>query len=134
MSQVFGVSWYRFCRTLRRRWPGYLSVVLLVGLLGGVAMASISAARRTQSSYPIFLASTNPSDLSVAVYSPGTGAPGANLLTTLVRLSGVKRVAPVYSPSVAPLAPNGTPLLADLAQVTIAGGLDSCSLGGIGSR
>jgi hypothetical protein len=59
MSQVRRVAWYRFRVTFGRRWGGYLSVVLLIGLIGGIAMASTAAGRRTQSSYPTFLASTN---------------------------------------------------------------------------
>ena len=51
-------------------------MALLIGLTGGTAMASIEAGRRTQSSYPTFLASTNPSDLTVSVFNPGTGAAG----------------------------------------------------------
>ena len=44
---------------------GYLSLAILVGLIGGVAMASVTAARRTDSSYPDYLASTNPSSLII---------------------------------------------------------------------
>jgi hypothetical protein len=57
--------WYRFRITFRRRLGGYVTLAVLVGLIGGVAMASMAAARRTDSSYPKFLASTNPSDLIV---------------------------------------------------------------------
>ncbi len=59
------VLWYRFRVTFRRRRGGYLALAILIGLLGGMAMASIVAARRTDASYPKFLASTNPSDLIV---------------------------------------------------------------------
>ena len=59
------VAWYRFRATFRRRWSGYLALAVLIGLVGGVAMGSVIAARRTDSSYPNFLASTNPSDLIV---------------------------------------------------------------------
>jgi hypothetical protein len=62
---VLTVAWYRFQTTFRRRWGGYLSIVLLLGLVGGLAMGSIAGARRTQSSYPTFLAGTDPSDLLV---------------------------------------------------------------------
>lgn len=55
-----GAGWYRFRGTFGRRWGGYLSVVVLIGLTGGVAMASIAAGRRTQLSYPTFLSSTTP--------------------------------------------------------------------------
>ncbi len=59
------VAWYRFRCTLRRRWPGYLALALLLGLVGGLAMGSVAAARRTQAAFPAYLASTNPSDLTV---------------------------------------------------------------------
>jgi hypothetical protein len=49
-SHTLEVAWYRFRATLRRRLTTYLSAILLVGLTGGVAMASLAAARRTQSS------------------------------------------------------------------------------------
>ena len=42
---------YRFRTTFHRRWTGYLTIVLLVGLIGGLAMASVAAgcARRRRS-------------------------------------------------------------------------------------
>jgi putative ABC transport system permease protein len=58
-------SWYRFRSTFRRRWTGYLTLVVLLGLLGGVALAAIAGARRTQSSFPTYLASTNPGDVQI---------------------------------------------------------------------
>ncbi len=44
------VAGYRFRATLRRRWGGYLALALLVGLVGGVALGSLTAARRTYAS------------------------------------------------------------------------------------
>jgi hypothetical protein len=44
------VAWYRFKSTIGRRRGDYLSVVVLVGLTGGIAMGSLATARRTQSS------------------------------------------------------------------------------------
>ncbi len=74
-GQVVRVAWYRFGATFGRRWTGYLVVVLLVGLLGGLAMGAVAAARRTQSSFPDYLASTNPSDLIVGTtfFDPTSG-------------------------------------------------------------
>ena len=51
--------------TFRARRGAYVSLVLLIGLVGGVAMAAVEGARRTQSSFSTYLASTNPSDLKV---------------------------------------------------------------------
>jgi hypothetical protein len=84
-GQVMRVAWYRFTATLGRRRGGYLAIVLLIGLTGGIAMASVAAARRTQASFATFLASTNPSDLSLTVFAP-------NLTRNLERLPGVQRV------------------------------------------
>jgi hypothetical protein len=81
-------------------------LVLLIGLLGGIGMASVAAARRTQSSFATFLASTNPSDLSISIND-------APVLTKkLERLPGVEGVeAAVTSLNAFPLTPRGTPIL-----------------------
>jgi hypothetical protein len=67
-GSVLRVAWYRFRTTLPARWLGYLAIVLLVGLLGGLAMGAIGGARRTQAAYPTYLASSHASDLEVSVY------------------------------------------------------------------
>ena len=101
------VAWYRFTATLGRRRGGYLTIVLLIGLVGGIATASVAAARRTQASFATFLASTRPSDMSLTTIGP-------DLTKDLERLPGVRRVesaslfvdvfplrrtgAPVFSP------------------------------------
>ena len=63
MKSAVGLSWWRFRSTFRVRRGGYLAVVLLVGALGGLAMGSVAGARRTQSAFPVYLASTNPSEV-----------------------------------------------------------------------
>lgn len=102
MSRVLRVIWYRFRVTLGRRWGNYLSVVVLIGLMGGLAMGAVAAARRTQSSFPAFLASTNPSDMSVF-----TGRVPVNVLA---RLPHVKRVETADVLNAAQLGPNGAPV------------------------
>ena len=64
-GQLLRFSRYRFQGTFRRRRGAYLSLVLLIGLVGGLAMGALAAARRTESSFSTFLASTNPSNLSL---------------------------------------------------------------------
>jgi hypothetical protein len=97
------VAWYRFTATLGRRRGGYLTIVLLIGLVGGIAMGSVAAARRTQASFATFLASTNPSDLTVQA-----GAP--NLTKELERLPGVQRVeAADFNVNAYPLGRAGAP-------------------------
>jgi ABC-type lipoprotein release transport system permease subunit len=70
---VIELAWYRFATSWRRLGVGYLALVLVVGLGGGLALGSVAAARRTASSYSVFLASTNPSDLTI---EPAGGGPG----------------------------------------------------------
>ncbi len=97
------VAWYRFTATFGRRRGGYLTIVLLIGLTGGIAMASVAAARRTQASFATFLASTNPSDLAVQA-----GAP--NLTRELERLPGIQRVeAANFNVNAYPLGRTGGP-------------------------
>jgi FtsX-like permease family len=99
------VAWYRFAVTFSRRRSGYLTLILLIGLIGGIAMGSVAAARRTQSSYATFLASTSPSDLGLSVQ-------GQNLTAKLARLAGVQRVeAALLSLNAFPMSSKGTPII-----------------------
>jgi hypothetical protein len=77
-GNVLGVAWYRFRATFARRGGSYLALVLLIGLVGGVGMGAIAAARRTQSSFSTFLASTNPPDLTVTIYGANANNAGSN--------------------------------------------------------
>jgi hypothetical protein len=71
--QVLRAAAYRARATFSARRGGYLALVLLVGLVGGLAMGAIAGARRTQASFPVYLASTNPSDLGFsAEFAPAT--------------------------------------------------------------
>jgi hypothetical protein len=103
-GQVLRVAWYRFPAIFGRRRNGYLAIVLLIGLTGGVAMGSFAAARRTQASFAAFLASTNPSDLSLTVFGP-------DLAKALSRLPGVQRVGTASeSVNAFPLGRTGAPI------------------------
>ena len=97
MGAVFRESLYRFRATFRRRWTGYVWLVVLVGVVGGISMAAIAGARRTQSSFPVFEASTNPSDLqSFEEFAPATNigfSPRVN--QEIAHLPFVRSVTPV---------------------------------------
>jgi hypothetical protein len=109
------LAWYRYRATLRHRLGGYLTLAVLVGLIGGIAMASMTAARRTDSSYPDYLASTNPSGLIIQPNS--NGSPGETaaqayrvyqqLLTELRHLPHVRAVATAEAFYAATLTPHG---------------------------
>ena len=82
---------YRFVATWRRQRAGYVALVILIGLVGGLALGSIAAARRTASSYPAFLASTSPSDLTI-IPAGGLSGYSARLASRIRRLPHVERV------------------------------------------
>ncbi len=131
-GQLVQVSRYRFRATFRRRWGAYLSLVLLIGLIGGLAMGALAAARRTESSFPTFLASTNPSNLSLgtALWDPAlgytTGYDGA-LVAKISHLPDVRRAASYADIYSVPLASDGQPTkAAEVANFDVQG-----SVGGL---
>ncbi len=115
MSTVLRASWYRFRATFRQDRGSYLTMVLLLGLLGGLAMGSVAAARRTQSSFAALVGTTNPSqiDVSTAIASPGIGN-GQGYDPAIVRLISqiphVTAVASAVGVNAEPLSPAGAPV------------------------
>ncbi len=101
---VLRVAWYRFRTTFRHRCSGYLALAVLIGLVGGVALGSLTAARRTYASYPSFLATTNPSDLLVV---PSTNGPEPGLVHELARLPHVRSAEAGEQITAATLTPGG---------------------------
>jgi hypothetical protein len=77
-------AWYRLRATFRQNLAGYLVITLIVGLIGGVAMGGVAAARRTQSAFPRILAASNPSNLDVD--------PGPYSARTVDQISHLPRV------------------------------------------
>jgi hypothetical protein len=124
-SHTLDFAWYRFRATLRRRLTSYLSVILLIGLTGGLAMASVAAARRTQSSYPTFLASTNPATLTMAIFGGSNGQLEApSLVKKFAALSDVANIRTLNEGAGVPLTPSGAPRLSTLNIVNLTGSLD----------
>ena len=109
----FHLARYRSRVAFRHRWKGSVAVVAMIGLIGGLGLGSLAAARRTQSSFSALLASSNASELTVTMY--GSGASGGNLAYSpsltrrIARVPGVRHVAPGFVAVGAPLAPDGAP-------------------------
>ena len=110
---VLRVVRFRFRATFARRVGGYITLAVLVGIVGGVAMASVAAARSTQSSFPAFMARTNPSDLSVVDLQSASRGGGASMVPTLSRLPYVKHVASWNVAINVAIRADGTPTGAD---------------------
>ncbi len=108
---VLRLAHYRLRSTFRRRWGGYLTLILFVGLAGGLAMGSLAAARRTQSSSPQYLQATDPFELSgfTAQFIPGIYGEGYNptVIAKIAHLKHVSGVGSVVGVNVAPIEPSG---------------------------
>jgi hypothetical protein len=116
-----GVAWYRFRTTFPHRWGSYLTLVLLIGLVGGVGMGALAAARRTQSSFSTFLASTNPPDLTVTIYGANANSAASNpsysprLTREIAGLPHVRAVHVGVLLTAAPLNGSGAPRIDSVA-------------------
>jgi hypothetical protein len=109
------VATYRFRATFGRRWGGYLALVILIGLVGGLSMASVAGARRTQSSFPTYLASTGPADLegitSFVNSMSGAGGQGYDpaLMAKIAHLPHVTQFTYFAGLNIVPLSRRGIP-------------------------
>ncbi len=133
MSNVFRTSWYRLHATFRREWGSYLTIALLLGLLGGLAMGSLAAARRTQSSYSALLESTNPSQIAVAtaIANPALGnGQGYDpaIVREIAQLPDVTAVASAVGMNAEPLSSAGTPI--STSTYPVQAGTSQGSVGG----
>ena len=116
------VARYRFQTTFRHRWAGYATLVLLIGLVGGLALGVFAAARRTQSSFPRFLASTNPSDVNSNAFLNPT--PDGTIVP-LAHIAHVKRFESQVDLAVGPIRRSGAaPLAALHGKVVALGSID----------
>ena len=129
-SPVLRVAAYRFRATFTRRRGGYLALVLLIGLVGGVALGALAAARRTQSSFSTYLAATNPSNLAITDFgglnNGGGSAPlySSSATATIAHLSGVRHVETGVPILAVPLGPDGGPRHDALSEVDSVASVD----------
>ena len=80
------VYWWRASR--RAAWRQTLVVVLVCAILGAVSLAALAGARRTESAYGRYLASTNASTVSVNIPQGGTA-----LIAKVRQLPGIRSSA-----------------------------------------
>ena len=111
-------AWYRAKRELRRRWRATLLLVVLVGVIGGVVLATAAGARRASTAYERFRSETLASDLDVAFDAP----PGGSIDRAAAALEALPQVAALSRsdfPFVIPAGSDAYPYLEFLAAVTV---------------
>lgn len=113
---------YRALAELRRQWRSALVLAVIVGLTGGVVLATVAGARRTASAYPRMLEHLAAAELLLSPNEDGTGTTG--FYDALAELPGVRAVGaqlglPVVFP---PDSPHGDVFLAGAKGVTEPGG------------
>jgi hypothetical protein len=119
LEEVRHVVSYRFDRHLKRGWATYLAVALVIGAIGGAALASLVTARETQTSYSTLLNRSNPAQLNVTIFAP-------SLINRLSALPGVVHVeGSLYSMAAFPLNAKG--------NVVIPSGIESGDVTPLGS-
>jgi ABC-type antimicrobial peptide transport system permease subunit len=113
-DQALAFAWYRFRATFRHRWSGLLAVVLLTGLLGGLSMGAIEAARTTESSPLDFASSTRTPGLFVldGFASATNSAYSPKLLRTIAHLPHVEKVESEAGINAGPIGKDDEPLAA----------------------
>ena len=124
----------RFRATFARRRSSYLALVLLIALLGGLAMGAVAAARRTQSSFPQYLAKSHEYQLSgaSAEFLPGVSPQGYDPKTTaaIARIPHVSGVGSLVGVNAFPLNPDGSikDLVTDFG-ITFIGAVSNANFG-----
>ena len=109
----FARYWTRASFT--RSWRALLAVALLLGLIGGLSLFAIAGARRTQSAYPRFLRSTNPSTMVVDV--GGLNAEGYAALDAIAHLPQVAQARSYVAFYVAPWVDGHVDLSANFEAI-----------------
>ncbi len=129
MGRTMSYAWYRLRSTMRSELSYFLSVILLVGAVGGLALGAIEAARSTESSFADYVAASHVPQLFVfdGVINPGIGLDSAynpKLLRTLSHLPDVERVESTVELNISPLTARGQPLATSPNAEASVGGLD----------
>lgn len=131
MRETMPYAWYRLRATFGSELSSFVSVVLLVGALGGLSMGAVAAGRTTESSFSDYVAASHVPQLFVfdGVINPGIGLDSAynpTLLHELARLPHVERVASTVELNMGPMTAKRHPVTGTEglpAEATV-GGLD----------
>src|SRR3954454_12842288 len=109
----------RFRAELRGRWRSLLGVALLVGLAGGVTLAAIAGARRTDTAFARLLTTTNADDVIV---NPDTGIRSGLQLADVAALPQVAQIGRIDGLLFAPGKPRSFRDFLELGPVFVSDG------------
>ncbi|MFI5034974.1 MAG: FtsX-like permease family protein [Acidimicrobiales bacterium] len=114
MKRVMAVAAYRTRVTLARQWGALLGVVVSIGLLGGLSMGALAAARSTESSMFELAKVDNVADLYAldGYYNPSVGLQSGynpGLLRTIRGLPHVQGVWSEVGLNAGPVSADGHP-------------------------
>lgn len=104
---------YRFRSEARRRWPAWLALVLVVGLAGGVVLASVAGARRTRSAYDRFLVAQDAFDVTLVSGIEGIFDIAELDLDRIAALPQVAEAAPYVAMGAVAHTPKGRQITPD---------------------
>ena len=124
------VAWYCFRVTFRSHRRAYGVIALLLGLIGGLALASGAGARRTQSSYTSLLVAANTSQVEslTGLINPLLGSTqgyNAALVDRIAHLPHVTAVASQVGLDVLPVSSADAPLNVPTFTASAGNGLGS---------
>ncbi len=132
MAMALRTAWYRFRVTLGRQWGGYVSIVVLIALVGGLAMGAIAGARRTLASPAVYSASTNPPTFGIgtAVLAPPdlTSGYDPGVVHKIAHLPHVAGVENISGLNLIVLNKDGTPDGQDAQAGNGSGSIDGAYL------
>ncbi|MDQ1433067.1 MAG: putative transport system permease protein, partial [Actinomycetota bacterium] len=111
---------YRFRAELRARWRSVLALALLAGLAGGVTLAAIAGARRTDSAYSRLLVATNAAHVLV---NPDDGNDSALDAQAIARLPMVAAAGRENGMIVLPLPVRGARDLTESINLGLVGAM-----------
>lgn len=110
---------------LRARWRAMAGIVVLLGLVGGVALGAVAGARRTATAYDRMLEQASPYDVLV---NPDEGSESALTPGDIAELPGVTAVGTLLGVPVLPVDADGEPNL-DGFTVALADGVAGREVG-----